>query len=53
MLIKERRADSKNYENCCLSSVRARALEEDFQSGIITQDSYSGCTECILTHILK
>lgn len=51
MLIKDRRADSKNYENCCLSSIPASALEEGFQSGVITQDSYSGCTECILTHM--
>lgn len=49
LLIKDRRADSKNYENFCLSSDHAKALEKDFQSGVITQDSYSGCTEGILT----
>lgn len=50
MLIKDGIADSKNYENCCLGSMAASALEEDFQSGVITQDN---CTECILTHVLK
>lgn len=50
MFDRDRRADSKSYENCCLSSIPATALGEDFQSGVITQDCYS---DCILAHVLK
>lgn len=35
MLIKDRKADSKNYENCHLSSIPSSASEEDFQPGVI------------------